>query len=172
MAIRLGAVWLVANVLATLPRLLVDLSALKTGLSISYELYFDAAFVLLGILVWLYPGLLARLAVRASSNEIFESPLSAQDILRIGLSILGVWFVIHSCNDLVYYGMVASAFGEYAGASLSGKQKATIVADLAQMLLGVILTLQSRGLVGLIERLRYAPYARSAPESEGEKHDG
>jgi hypothetical protein len=172
MSIRLGAVWLVANVLATMPRLLVDISQLKVGGSIRYELYFDAAFVLLGILLWLYPGVLARLAVRASTNEVFESPLSAQDILRIGLSILGVWFVIHSCNDLVYYGMVASAFGEYAGASLSGKQKAAVVADLAQVFLGVMLTLQSRGLIGLIERLRYAPYARSAPQSEGEKVDG
>ena len=51
--------------------------------------------------------------------------------------------------------MLVAVFPDYPGAALSGKQRATISAEVVQLALGAGLVLGIRGLAALVHRLRY-----------------
>ncbi|HWU51919.1 MAG TPA: hypothetical protein VN153_03800 [Tahibacter sp.] len=110
-----------------------------------------------GLVLWLYPGWLVRPAVGRAGHEVFESPLTAEDFQRIGICLLGVWFAVDGIRSLVYLLIRSSAIGsqgyDYAGITLA-MSAPDIAAALALIVVGISLTLGSRGLVGLLVRLR------------------
>lgn len=110
-----------------------------------------------GGVLWMYPGWLVRPAVGRAAHEVLESPLTAGDFQRIGVSLLGIWFVVDGIRSLVYLLIRSSAIGsqgyDYVGITLA-MSAPDIAAALAMIAVGIVLTLGSRGLVGLLERLR------------------
>ncbi len=110
-----------------------------------------------GLVLWLYPGWLVRPAVGRAGHEVFESPLTAEDFQRIGICLLGIWFAVDGIRSFVYLLIRGSAIGsqgyDYAGVTLAMLAPDIAVA-LALIVAGVSLTFGSRGLVGLLVRLR------------------
>jgi hypothetical protein len=108
------------------------------------------------LLLWLYPGLLVRPATGRAAHEIFESPLSADDIQRIGIALIGVWFAVVGISDAVYTllrGGVLTQAENYSGGAYEFI-RADLFASAFEILLGIVLALGSRGLVGLLSRIR------------------
>ncbi|WP_257385722.1 hypothetical protein [Tahibacter caeni] len=110
-----------------------------------------------GVVLWMYPGWLVRPAVGRAAHEVLESSLAADDIQRIGICLIGIWFAVDGIRSLVYLlirsGVVASQGYDNPGITLA-MSAPDIAAALALIVTGVSLTLGSRGLVGLLIRLR------------------
>lgn len=110
-----------------------------------------------GVVLWMYPGWLVRPAVGRAAHDVFESPLTAEDFQRIGICLLGIWFAVDGIRSLVYLLIRSSAIAsqgyDYAGITLA-MSAPDIAAALALIVAGISLTLGSRGLVGLLVRLR------------------
>ena len=110
-----------------------------------------------GVVLWMYPGWLVRPSVGRAANEILESPLTAEDFQRIGICLLGIWFAVDGIRSLVYLLIRCSAIGsqgyDYAGITLA-MSAPDIAAALVLIVVGISLILGSRGLVGLLVRLR------------------
>lgn len=109
----------------------------------------------IGIVLWIKPGLLVRPAVGRSAYEVFESPLSAVQIERIGLCLLGVWFFVRGVSGLVYTLTRFATFGVGGYAETSfGMFAPDLLYNLGTSVLGAALAFGSHGLVGLFQRLR------------------
>jgi hypothetical protein len=108
-----------------------------------------------GLLLWLNPGLLVRPAVGRAAHEIIESPLDADDILRIGLCLLGVWFAIRSAGNLLFLFVRARFLGQYGGFDGTiDMLLPDVILEAFTMVLGMGLAFGSRGLAGIFHRLR------------------
>lgn len=109
----------------------------------------------IGLVLWIKPGLLVRPAVGRAAYEVFESPLSALQIERIGLCLLGVWFLIRGVSGLVYTLTRFATFGVggYAETSI-GMFGPDLLYNLGTGVLGAALAFGSHGLAGLFQRLR------------------
>jgi hypothetical protein len=163
-AIRLGAVFLALGSLASV------LSFVITAQSIALDELWLAGLSLLltlviAFLLWLFPGPLARMAAARSSQQVFESPISAMQIQWIALSVLGMYFVITGLIGFARYEMQQLL----ADAIIDRERH---LADfiriglycLLQVGFGIALTLGARGLVGVLHRLRYGA-STSQPEA-------
>lgn len=111
----------------------------------------------IGVVLWMFPGWLVWPAVGRAAHEVFESPLTAEDFQRIGICLLGIWLAADGIRSLVYLLIRSSAIGsqgyDHVGITLA-MSAPDIAAALALIVVGISLTLGSRGLVGLLVRLR------------------
>lgn len=158
-AIRIGAVILAAEVLVALPGTLDSVIrngefqlGLKQWLLVFYGLFFVFAAAL-----WIYPGLLARLAAGESSRQVFESPLAADDWQYIAISVVGVFLAISGFSEILGVGariIVASHVEGIAASGLRETDIARLVALIVKIALGMGLAFGARGLVGLFHTLR------------------
>lgn len=154
-AVRIAALLHIVNVLAALVPYFVSPPAGQGSTAAWIVIGGSLISAVFGVLLWLYPGLLVRPAVSRAAHETLESPLSADSILRIGLCLLGVWFAFNGVMSLVYVGMratLASSLPEY-GQGISLFLPDMLYAALS-IVLGAALAFGSRGLVGLLSRLR------------------
>lgn len=109
----------------------------------------------IGIVLWIKPGLLVRPAVGRSAYEVFESPLSAAQIERIGLCLLGIWFLIRGVSGAVYTLTRIATIGAEGSVGLSFSMFAPdLYYNLGTSVLGAALAFGSHGLAGLFQRLR------------------
>src|SRR5262245_7681036 len=104
--IRLAAVFLaVTTVMTVAPTAwTMDDGQLGSGWR-GMLLGFGGAMVALAVLLWIYPGTLARIAAGRASQEVFESPLSGAELQQIALSVIGIWFAMSGIIGLVSVGM-------------------------------------------------------------------
>lgn len=90
--VRLGAVLLFVETVTSLPVAWESLRIWTQDPSAPDDavrgmlIGFSGASLALAALLWLYPGVLARVAADAGSREVFESPLSARQLQYIALS--------------------------------------------------------------------------------------
>lgn len=118
---------------------------------------FGGAAIALSFLLWLYPGLLARLAAGKASREVFESPIAPTDIQFIAFSVLGVTFAIKGLIGLVavlFRVALSVRMSDVAFQTLVWQNAASVLVEIVQLAAGVGLTFGARGLVGLLRRLR------------------
>lgn len=110
----------------------------------------------IALMLWLFPGLLVRPATGRSAHEVFESALTADDIQRIGIALIGVWFAVSGVSDLAYALLRAAVLAntEYFAGDAFEPYRADIWASAFEIALGIGLALGSRGLVALFSRLR------------------
>jgi hypothetical protein len=112
--------------------------------------------LVLAAVLWLYPGVLARMAAGRSSQQVFESPLRADETQTIALAVLGVAIAMGGLGDLLVYGLrfvVALGFAN-TGQPFRRDTAFTLVSQLPRIAIGIGLALGARGLAGLILRLR------------------
>jgi hypothetical protein len=152
--VRLGAVWLAVGLIAGLPATL-DLLRSTEPAGAGGVLFAQAIGLLFAAALWLYPGMLARVAAGRSSQQVFESPIAAADLQAIALAVLGVAFAVSGVTGLVlhaaHYAWMTS-LSTFTSASDRGLF--SIVADAIQIVLGVALALGARGLSKVLLRLR------------------
>lgn len=170
--IRLGAVLMVVAIVGAIP------SAWFVARAQHVEGYGGALFglsaltLVLAALLWIYPGVLARIAAGKASEQIFESPISAEELQWIAFSLAGIWLVVEALSSLIGSGasaVVVSYMSEDKvpiGALIRGEVP-RFAAPLAKLVLGIALTLSSRGLVGWLRALRERGLS-SAVESEAD----
>lgn len=109
----------------------------------------------IGILLWIKPGLLVRPAVGRAAYDVFETTLSAAQIERIGLCLLGVWFFVRGVSGLVYTLTRFATFGAGGYVETSfGMFAPDLLYNLGTGLLGAALAFGSHGLAELFQRLR------------------
>ncbi len=159
MAIRLGAVWLGINVLLTFPGAYAAVTNGDLGHhSLAPLVFWSASVVVVAFLLWLYPGLLARPAAARSSRQVFESPVTAEQMQHAALVVLGMWFVMTGLIGLADK-ILPVLFLHQMG--IVGDDSARLTTKVLskpviQIVAGSILTLGSRGLTGALHRVRAA----------------
>lgn len=166
-AIRLGAVLMAVGIVEQIPYIFLY-SAPGDRYSAG-DLWLSGAGLLLAFMLWLWPNMLARWAVTRSSHESLESPISADQMQRIAFSVVGIWLFIGgmtACLARVVMMLIVfrrSAYGDSTQV-LSAADWYWLIDHLATAIAGACLALGSRGLVGLLHRLRGYPHS-AVPEA-------
>ena len=173
--IRLGAVIMAVSTIVAIPAAwrAAEASQLK-----GYEgalLGFGGAMLALAALLWVYPGVLARLAAGKASEQIFESPISAEDLQQIAFTVVGVWFAIEAISGLlaVVASIIMVSYESEPGegvplmASMFRHEAVRLVPLVVKLALGIVLAMRARGLVGWIRAFQ----ARGLPASVAESAD-
>jgi hypothetical protein len=167
-AIRLGAVLMAVGLLQTLPAFLWGSS---DGHFALLGLSLGGFGLIVAIALWMWPGMLAWLAVRQSRNEAFESSIEADQMQRIAFSVLGAWLCIHGLLGCFSHGVlmlfVRSQVVDPATLSIPIGEWRLLIEYAATAVAGAALMLGAHGLVGLLHRLRDYPHSRDS----GPGHD-
>ena len=154
--IRLGAVLLAVELVTGLLSIFVNAKTFAGFEGAALGLY--GTFLAFAAALWIYPGVLARLAAGEASRQTFESPVGAEDLQYVALSVLGVWFAIGGISGLPYEGLRALALvNERASTSdglLMAPEIAHIVGGLVRVALGIALAFGARRLLGWFRRFR------------------
>ena len=159
--IRMGAVLMAVGLLEQAPSIFLYPS--QGGQYSAGALWLSGAGLVLAFMLWLSPNLLARWAVGRSSHESLEIPIGADQIQRIAFSIVGTWLFIAGVTGLVARVVMMlvvyhrSAYGDSTRV-LASSDWYWLVEHLATAVVGGCLVLGSRGLVGLLHRVRGYPY--------------
>ncbi|HEV7491874.1 MAG TPA: hypothetical protein VGO25_13800, partial [Rhodanobacteraceae bacterium] len=156
--VRLGALLIAVETLIGLPLALESLRNSHNPAEFDNAMIgFYGAFFGLAAILWIYPGLLARLAAGQASKQVFESPLDAAEIQYIALCVLGVYFAFSGIFGLIEIGLrllVTMRQSEPAYAALRAQDVARLVAVVAKIVIGIGLAFGARGLTGWVRRLR------------------
>ena len=155
--VRLGAVFLAATVVIDVPTAIGEAINSQYSFPPYAMLAFGAAELVLAALLWLYPGILARVATKDSSRQIFESPLMASDIQTIAFSVLGMSFALTGFVSLVAIGLrVVMIFevGEDLGRYLHLYGWPSAGREIIRIVLGGGLVFGSAGLTGWLRTIR------------------
>ena len=170
--IRLGAVLLFVNTLTDLPFAIAGVQGSPFVPGAQWAVIgISVGLLALAILLWLYPGLLARLATSRSAQESFESPIASNQLQYIAFAVLGVAFAMRGLVDLV--GIVlrigfSAQISEYSISVLSGGGFSLIM-PIFRVALGIGLAFGASGLTGWLERLRERGLPPAWPESVPEE---
>jgi hypothetical protein len=167
--IRLGALELFVTTLTGFPFWMRSLGADQYGAGgTGMVVGISGALVALAVLLWLYPGVIARLAAARSSQESFESPIAPSQLQYIAFAVLGVAFAMNALLDLVAVvgriGMT-SQVSDIAVGALIRRDEVALVVQVLKLALGVGLAFGARGLVGWLEQLRERGLPPVQPES-------
>lgn len=172
--IRLGAVLLAVQTMMALPMALkvFDGTTLAPGW-IGTLIGFGGAMLALAALLWTYPGVLARIAAGRATQQVFESPLAAEELEQIALAVLGMWFAISGIIELINVGLrlaIAIHAADTGGANtLLSRELAQLATLIVKIALGVGLALGSRGLVGVLRRVREEGLPPAAAEKRSDE---
>jgi len=153
--IRLGAVFWAASIITWLPEIYAFAHASRPDagsfhlLVLHYLGGLAVAFVL-----WLYPGILAKLVAGRSTKEPFETLIGVRDIQYIAFSVLGMWLVLKGSGAFAFEVSRWVAFSR-PEASMAVAEVPQLVAAGAQIILGIGLTLGAKGLVAGLHHLRF-----------------
>ena len=164
--VRLGAIFLAFSTLSSLLALLVTWRAGAEVAGLGYSIGFVALVLWLAFMLWVYPGVLARIAAGRGSQQVFESPISAAQIQWIAFSVLGMYFVISGLVGLTYYAIQQIRAGELIGYDRVALFMSDGLFWLVQIALGAGLTLGARGLAGVLYRVRYGNMSQSSEQAQ------
>ena len=178
--IRLAAVLLAAYTLAGIPRTFSFVSHTDWDAGVLQLFAVYGVTLLVALLLWIYPGLLARLAAGQSSHQVFESPIEASDLQYIAYSIVGLWLLFDGLGGLIYDGVNEMVLRQFIRSQNGGldipqaKERAiaSAVVHVVQLGAGAALILGARGLVAMLRRARYAGLPQTADADESVVHEG
>jgi len=167
-AIRLGAAFLAFGALARIPSTILGWKYSVSGDVAGFAAASIAFVLLVALVLWIYPGLLARIAAGRNSREVFESSISPAELQWIALSLLGVYFSVSALITLSFYGMQWAAYsGQYAS---SAENRAEMLSNASyyviKLVAGLVLAFGARGLTAMLRRVRYGDAARYTTADE------
>lgn len=166
-AIRLGAVFMAVQVLVGVPTALGELLAAQVTVSTKAAIAFGVAELAAAGLLWLYPGILARIAAATSSQQVFESPITATELQQLAFAVLGICFVVQGLVDLVDIGTSLS-MGVLTGDALDRYMRQYgwpwIGREAIRIAFGIGLALGARGLATAL--FRWREYGLVAPQRD------
>lgn len=150
-AIRAGAIIWAAGSLANLPfSIIAAANARNPDATMTWLLSGVGFQLMVAGLLWVHPGVLARLAAGRGSREYFESAISPAKLQYAAFSVLGAWFALRGLVFLSYELVQAAQF---ASDSLQARLPA-LADSAARIVFGVALILGARGLSGLLNAIR------------------
>ena len=163
-AIRLGAVLMAVGILERAPGIFFFANA--EGHFQVLALFLEGAGLLLALALWIWPNMLTWCVMGRNKHEILESSISAAQVQHIAFSIVGVWLFIDGVSGCLGHAfMILLIKQEMAAGALPGmglqEEWRWLIQFAATAVAGAALTLGSRGLVGLLHRLRAYPHYRS-----------
>ena len=164
--VRLGAIFLAFGTLSSLLALLVTWRAGSEVADLGLSIGFVALVLLLAFMLWVFPGILARIAAGRSSEQVFDSPISAAQIQWIAFSVLGMYFVVSGLVGLSHYAIRYLRAGEMVGYDQMGAFMSDGLYWILQIALGAVLALGARGLAGALYRLRYVNMPQRSEQVE------
>ena len=155
-AIRLGAVFMAVGILETLPQIFFLPG--EGGRFATFVLLLEGAGLLLAFALWLWPNILVWWAIGRNRHEILESSISADQLQHIALSVLGAWMFIGGLSACLSRAvMILVVKNDNMLGMLPTGEWRWLIQYAATAVAGAALTLGSRGLVGLLHRLRGYP---------------
>jgi len=172
--VRLGALLLFVQTVVSLPgawealRIWEQQPAAADGAARGMLIGFSGALIGLSMALWLYPGMLARLASAAASRESFESSIDAKELQYVALSVLGVAFAISALLDLVgvvFRIALSAQLGDIGFRTMAWQNGGSLVVQVLKLALGLCLAFGAHGLTGLLHRLRERGLPPAWPES-------
>lgn len=161
-AIRLGAVLMAVPVLVALLFYFLGTSDREFTMM---ELGFAGLYLLIAAVLWFWPGVLARCAVRNGDDVQLVSGIDADGLQRIAFATLGAWFLIEGLAGAV--AAMAALWqlhvmrGHYPGMQLPTGQWDGLIRAVVSLVAGAALMFGSRGLVILLQRLRGSAHIES-----------
>jgi len=161
-AIRLGAVLMAVDILEQVPGLFVFATQAQDGHLAWGVPVIEAIGLLLAFALWTWPNLLAWWALGRNRHEVLETSITADQLQYIVLSVVGAWMVVRgvsACLARIAYFLLQRHEAESSGAQFTNSTNEwhLIIQYALVMLAGAALMLGSRGLVGLLRRLRGYP---------------
>ena len=156
--IRLGAVFWAAWIIAWLPEIYGFARASRSDAGSFQLLVFHyLGGLAIAFVLWLYPGILAKLVAGKSTREFFETSIDGGDIQYIALSVLGVWVALKGLGGLAFQISRWLAFlpSIPAREGIFALEGPAISAAATQLIFGIALALGAKGLTGWLRRLRY-----------------
>jgi len=171
--IRVGAVLLFVNTSIDLPITIVGVQGTQYAAEAQLAVIgISVGMIGLAFLLWLYPGLVARLATSRSAQESFESPIGPSQLQYIALAVLGVAFAMRGVVDLVSAVLRIGFSAQISENSISvlAGSGIQLVMPIVRVALGIGLAFGASGLTGWLERLRergsLPAWSESAPGDE------
>lgn len=170
-AIRIGAILLAVRVATSLLGVWESMATnqFPAGAAVGVVCFGVAEFALAALL-WVYPGMLARLAAGKASHQVFESPIDARELQHIAFALLGMVFVLEGVVDLITTGLQILMMRGFDTSDTWMHQYGwpQLLTEIARISLGVGLVVGSRGLVEWLRRLRERGLPSAPPEEARE----
>jgi hypothetical protein len=146
----LGAV----NLATYLPMLFLVSTDDQPGMYLSYVFTLLAPF-LFGVLLWLFPAPIANSVVRVDAAAAKPKTGWADELERVGVSLLGLFLLYHALSDLVYHLLIQRAKVTAPGAVRAPDDFVPlVVATVVELALALFLLLRSKGIVNLLRKAR------------------
>lgn len=156
--VRLGAVMLAVGTIVGLPWVFVSAEG-ESALSRASIAALGVATIALAAVLWIYPGILARLAAGRSSQQVFESPIGVDELQRIAFAVLGVWYAVAAIIGFARTGFgFISMWRELMSGPIADTYMRSLLTELivsgVKLALGIALALGSAGLTGWLRTIR------------------
>lgn len=169
--IRLGAVFLAFGALARVPSTIIAWKHGVSAAAFGFAALSIALVLLLALVLWTWPGLIARVAAGRNSREVFESPISPAELQWIALGVLGVYFAVGALVTLAHYGMQWAMLSTED--TTSDDYRLQLFFDAIyyafELVAGLALAFGARGLTALLRRARYGDPARYESTDEPDR---
>ena len=140
----IGLYWLTASLVGAIGLVALPLSGLGHDTTPYRAVNLVGYFIVGAALVW-FPGTIANRVLRIQGSEM-EGAITAERLLGVGISLLGVYFTVVSISALIFS---IGGFGEL-GANYESGQAWALAAWLVQMVIGLALVFARRRIVGVI----------------------
>lgn len=170
-AIRLGAVLLSVHALEDVAAVVAASDGNTHRLLGS--LLFAVLYLVVGAVLWLWPGMLAWWASSRSNGQVLEMPIGADELQRVALSVLGVWQVVQGVSGLLSHGVVMvflhDRMTDYSTGHLPPAEWRWVAFYGLQAVAGAGVALGAAGLVNLFHRMRRFPVVPATTQTEAER---
>lgn len=159
-AIRLLAIFWLLGVLAQLPVLVVTLDNVRSPLHTTV-IWVGIQFAI-SVVLWFFPATFASMLLRAGKTPTPTGDVPFDEWRSLCFVAIGIFMLARAIPDFAYWIIVATGH-EPQAADFTLDQKASVVATILEVAIGVALVLGATGLGSLIQRLRRAGVPADRP---------
>jgi len=140
----MGLYWLTASLVGALSIGALVVSGLGHD-STPYRAVNLVGYLIVGAALLWFPGTIANRVLRIEGAEM-EGAITAERLLGVGVSLLGVYFTVESVSAIIFS---IGGFGDL-GAKYEAGQAWALAAWVARMLIGLVLVFARRRIVSII----------------------
>jgi hypothetical protein len=160
-AVRLAAVYLFVDALLTTLSMVSNGHTTNDAAVWGMVLGLPAIQLLFGLLLWFFPGGLARVAANRRSLELFESDISPEVLQYVAFSVLGIWFAVtglvqfaYSIHRWLFLNLYLDH--HFPDPTSDPRVLGSLLSEIVKILAGLALAFGARGLVEMLRRFREA----------------
>lgn len=155
---RAVVLWMVARTVTTWPGLVVALQQqAPEGTNVmGISLGASALVLVAAAAIWIFADVLARLALARPGQPPFESDMAPAQWQEVAFAVVGLWFTATGLAGMATQGLLFLVFRNVGSfeAYFAGQFGQDLIYDTMSFVVGLVLLLQARGLVGVLRKLR------------------